>query len=182
MKTNEQETSDPVGIIRCLKDFYSSLYTRRSNKTEDECIAYLRRINIPNLTDDERNVCEGKLTKMECSKLTGSNKSPGNDGFSKEIYVCFFQEIHSYLLYALNLSFIHGQLSISQRQAMITLIEKKGKDQRFLKNWRPISLINVDAKVASKSLALRVRKVLNSLIHSDQTAYLKIDTLVSLLD
>ena len=56
---------------------------------------------------------------------------------------------------------------------MITLIEKKGKDKRFLKNWRPISLINVDAKVASKSLALRVRKVLNSLIHSDQTAYLQ---------
>ena len=103
----------------------------------------------------------------------GNNKRPGNDGFSKEHYVCFFQEIHSYLRDALNLSFIHGQLSNSQRQAMITLIEKKGEDKRFLKNWRPISLINVVAKVASKSLALRVRKVLNSLIHSDQTAYLK---------
>ena len=176
VKTNEQETSDPIEIIRCLKDFYSSLYTRRSNKTEDYCIAYLRRINIPKLTDDERNVCEGKLTKMEiwnALNSMGNNKSPGNDGFSKEFYVCLFQEIHSYLLDALNLSFIHGQLSTSQRQAMITLIEKKGKDKRFLKNWRPISLINVDAKVASKSLALRVRKVLNSLIHSDQTAYLK---------
>ena len=56
---------------------------------------------------------------------------------------------------------------------MITLIENKVKDKRFLKNWRPISLIDVDAKVASKSLALRVRKVLNSFIHNDQTAYLK---------
>ena len=170
MKTNEQETSDPIEIIRCLKDFYSNLYTRRSNKTEDECIAYLRRINIPKLTDDERNVCEGKLTKMEiwnALNSMGNNKSPGNDGFSKEFYVCFFQEIHSYLLDALNLSFINGHLSISQRQAMITLIEKKGKDKRFLKNWRPISLINVDAKEDFKSLALRVRKVLNSLIHSD---------------
>ena len=83
-----------------------------------------------------------------------------------------FQEIHSYLLDALNLSFTHGQLFNSQCQAMITLIEK-GKDKRFLKNWRPISLINVYAKVASKSLAPRVRKVLDSLIHSDQTAYLK---------
>ena len=69
--------------------------------------------------------------------------------------------------------FTHGQLSNFQRQAMVTLMEKKGKDKRFLKNCRPISLINVDVKVASKSLALRVRKVLNSLIHSDQTAYLK---------
>ena len=89
-------------------------------------------------------------------------------------FLCvLFQEIHSSLLDALILSFNHGQLSNSQCQAMIPLIENKGKDKRFLKNWRPISIINVDAKIPSTSLALRVRKVLNSLIHSDQTAYLK---------
>ena len=137
------------------------MFTRRSNKTGDECIAYLKNINIPKLTDDERYVCEGKLTEMEIWNALnpmGNNKSPGNDGLSKEFYVHFFQEIHSYLLDALNLSFTYGQLSNSQCQAMITLIEKKGKDKRFLKNWMPILLINVDAKVASKSLALRVTK------------------------
>ena len=60
-KTNDQETSDPTEIIRSLKKYYSSLYTRRSNKTEED----LRNINIPKLTDDEKCVCEGKLTKME---------------------------------------------------------------------------------------------------------------------
>ena len=91
----------------------------------------------------------------------------------KSFIFVFFYEIHNYLLESLNYSFIHGQLSHSQRQAMITLIEKKGKDKRFLKNWRPISLINVDAKIASKCLAFRTRNVLSSLIHSDQTAYVK---------
>ena len=43
----------------------------------------------------------------------------------------------------------------------------------MLKNWRPISLINPDAIIASKALALRIRKVLGSLICSDQTAYVK---------
>ena len=52
-------------------------------------------------------------------------------------------------------------------------MEKKGKDKRYLKNWRPISLINVDTKIASKCLASRVKKVLSNLIHSDQTAYVK---------
>ena len=47
---------------------------------------------------------------------------------------------------ALNQSFEIGQLSTSQKQAIITLIEKKDKDKRYIKNWRPISLINVDAK------------------------------------
>ena len=72
--------------------------------------------------------------------------------------------------FAIQLSFIHGQLSHSQHQAMITLIEKKDKDKKFLKNWRPISLINVDAKIASKCLAFRIRNILSSLILSDQTA------------
>ena len=100
----------------------------------------------------------------------GNNKSPGNDGLSKEFYICFFNEIHLYLLQALNMSFREGQLSSSQRQAVIVLIEKKDKDKRFLKNWRPISLINIDAKIASKAIALRIKKVIGNLVHCDQTA------------
>ena len=58
------------------------------------------------------------------------------------------------------MSFREGQLSSSQRQAVIVLIEKKDNDKRFVKNWRPISLINVDAKIASKAIALRIKKVI----------------------
>ena len=56
---------------------------------------------------------------------------------------------------------------------MITLLEKKDKDKRLLKNWRPISLINVDDKVASKALAKRLEPILPSLIHHSQTAFIK---------
>ena len=38
-------------------------------------------------------------------------------------------------------------MSLSQKQAVITLIEKKGNDRSLLENWRPISLVNVDAKI-----------------------------------
>ena len=54
---------------------------------------------------------------------------------------------------------------------MITLIEKSGRDKQLIKNWRPISLLNVDAKILSKILADRVKKIISSLISSDQTAY-----------
>ena len=60
-----------------------------------------------------------------------------------------------------------------QKQAVITLIEKKGKDKRLVKNWRPISLFNVDAKLASKTLAKRLEKVLPEVIHFNQNAFVK---------
>ena len=58
-------------------------------------------------------------------------------------------------------------------RSIITLIEKKGKDNRMIKNWRPISLINVDAKIASKTLAKRLEQVLPRIIHSNPNAFVK---------
>ena len=46
-----------------LKAFYSSLYTRRSTKSESECLSYLRTVNILKLTESEKDSCEGRLTK-----------------------------------------------------------------------------------------------------------------------
>ena len=54
---------------------------------------------------------------------------------------------------------------------MITLIEKKDRDKRYIKNWRPISLLNVDTKILSKILAIRIKKVISYIISHDQTAY-----------
>ena len=102
-----------------------------------------------------------------------NDKTPGNDGLTKEFYVCFFNELGKLLVETLNFSYENGELSTSQKQAVITLIQKKNKDSRFIKNWRPISLINVDMKVASNALAERMKKVIYSIIHCDQTAYVK---------
>jgi len=64
-------------------------------------------------------------------------------------------------------------MSSSQKQAVITLIEKKGKDRSFLENWRPISLVNVDAKIMSKAIATRIKNVLRNIIHHNQTGFIK---------
>ena len=50
-----------------------------------------------------------------------------------------------------------GEMSLSQKQAIVTLIKKKGKDRSLLENWRPISLLNVDAKIMSKVVAARLK-------------------------
>ena len=102
-----------------------------------------------------------------------NGKSPGNDRLTKEFYVCFLNEINDSLVAALNRSFEVSQLSSSQCQAVIVPIEKKDKDKMLIKNWRPISLVNVDSKIASKALASGMKMVLNNISKCDQTAYVK---------
>ena len=116
------------------------------------------------------------LTKngmLESTKCYEKRKRLGNDGLTKEFYVCFFNEISDSLVAVLNRSFEVSQLSSSQRQAVIVLIEEKEKDKRLIKNWRPISLINVDSKLASKAPASRMKTVLSNIIKCNQTAYVK---------
>ena len=64
-------------------------------------------------------------------------------------------------------------LPASQRQAVVNQIPKKDRDRLYLKNWRPISLLNQDYKIASKVIARRTQRVLPSVIHPDQCACIR---------
>ena len=66
-----------------------------------------------------------------------------------------------------------GELSASQKESVIRLIAKKGKDQSTIKGHRPISLINNDAKIYSKCLSERLRKLTNAVVDHDQLAYME---------
>ena len=102
-----------------------------------------------------------------------SNKSPGNDELSKEFFETFWEEIKDVYINSLKQAKIKNTLSISQRQAVIKLLEKKDRDKRIIKNWRSISLLNVDTKILSKALAAKLKPVLPSIISSNQTAYVE---------
>ena len=73
---------------------------------------------------------------------------------------------------SLNYSYKHGELSASEKQEVIVLIEKKDRDLRQL-ILRPISLIKVDVNIGTKALAKRMDKVLLQIIHHNQNAYVK---------
>ena len=96
--------------------------------------------------------------------------SSGSDGLPAECYKVFWNDVHQYLLNALNCAYAKVLLAITQnrRRGLITLLPKKNKPADFLKNWRPITLLNCDYKVATKSIASRMRKVLPRIINCDQ--------------
>ena len=66
-----------------------------------------------------------------------------------------------------------GKLTPSQRQSVIRLIEKKGKDREMIKNWRPISLMKVDTKIIAKAIANRLKSTVQEIIGMEQTGFLK---------
>ena len=74
-------------------------------------------------------------------------------------------------LIAFNYAFENGEMSISQKCGIISPIPKKDKDKKYLKNWRPISLLNNDYKIVTKALALRLEKVLPTINSPNQTGY-----------
>ena len=105
------------------------------------------------------------------------DKSPGNDGISREFYDFFWEDVGILMFDSFMEAKVKKELSVSQRQAIIKLLEKMDKDRRFIKNWRPISLLNIDVKILNKALAKKLKGVLKSIVGANQTAYVEEDLL-----
>ena len=166
-------TTDQGEILKYQREFYKKLYSSERND-EIDYDAFLNDPSLPTLTEFQRQACEQDLTLEECHlslKTFSKNKSPGTDGINVEFYDYFWRIIGQPLYQCFIYSFEHGELSNSQRQAIITLLEKPGKDRQQIKNWRPISLLNHDFKILTKALSLRIRKVLPDIIHHNQSGY-----------
>ena len=170
-------TTDPFNILSEQKRFYQELYTSQNDTDNSQStVSFLSNLDIPLLTEEQKLSCEGIISPDECAALLESfqnNKTPGNDGIPVEFYKKFWPLIGESFTECANECFKKGEMSRSQKQAVITLIEKKGKDRSFLENWRPISLLNVDAKIMSKVIATRIKSVLSSIIHHNQTGFIK---------
>ena len=100
-------------------------------------------------------------------------KTLGTDGLNAEFYQSFWPDIRQFPLASINYSLEHGTLSIAQRRVIISLLPKGDKDRLYLKNWRPISFLNVGYKILAKALANRLIEFLPQLIDEDQTGYVK---------
>ena len=130
------------------------------------------------MTPEEKDSCEGNISAKECLdalKGMGHGKSPGMDGFTVEFYNFFWKDLSHYLVWSINFSCTcsTGKMSITQRSVLKTTLPKPNKTKFYLKNWRPISLLGVDYKIASAAIANRIKKVLQTIISHTQKGFLK---------
>ena len=90
---------------------------------------------------DQKVVCDNDLTDkklFDALKGTPNNKSPGNDGLTKDFYEKFCDELRDSFINSVKLTYQRNALSTSQRHAVIKLMEKTDRDKTMVKNWRPI--------------------------------------------
>ena len=163
-------TTDTYEIIQETHKFYKQLYT--AEETSQEATTQIFDIDIPILTDTERDKCEGHVTLDETTDAVNkmaNNKSPGIDGLTTNFYKHFWDLFGEKLTFIYNEAFLRGHLTLMQKRGIISLLYKKN-DRTKLTNWRPVSLLTTDYKILAKALALRLSKVIASIIHTDQTA------------
>ena len=132
-------------------------------------------LDIPMLTLQEKTSLEGEITLAEASlalKNMKNYKSPGSDGFTAEFFKFFWLQLGSFVVRSLNDGFRKSELSTTQKEGVIICIPKGDKSKDLIKNWRPISLLNVVYKIGSACIAKRLKSVLPSLINEDQTGFM----------
>ena len=161
--------SDTTGLCNLISAFYSDLFS--SQPTDTAARESLLSNISSTLTPDQASSCDGPLSIRECRfALLGmaKRKAPGSDGLPMEFYVKFWDVLGADLVCVLNSCYQDGCLSPSQRSGVISLSFKKG-DRLDIRNWRPISLLNVDYKLASRVMAGRLLKVIHPFVDKDQT-------------
>ena len=175
--TRVKEIKEQKEIEKEVRNFYGELYSNHDANIKVNSIEEFLEADFDSLPKFNNEVCasmEGLLTLEEVTKYlkkTKNNAAPGSSGFSTEFYKFFWIDIKHRFLNAANKSFQDEQLPISQSYGVITLLPKGEKEKCFLKNWRPITLLNTMYKIISGCIAARIKPNLEKIIHPDQKGF-----------
>ena len=161
-------TETPNEMREITRDFYCNLFS--PDPVSLDCQQKILS-DLPQLDNSLKENCDAQLSYEELTaavKLISTGKSPGIDGLPGELYQHFWPILGTDLHEVLLASIEAGELPLSCRRAVITLLPKKG-DNNLLKNWRPVSLLCADYKIFTKALSLRLKPTLSNIIHVDQS-------------
>ena len=136
---------------------------------------FLDKCHLPKLNQGQMSKLNRPITAKEIETIIKSlptKNSPEPDDFSSEFYKTFKEELIPILLKLFHTIETEGTLPNSVYKATITLIPTLQKDNTKKENYRPISLMNTDAKILNKILANQIQEHIKTIIHHDQVSFI----------
>ena len=118
----------------------------------EEMDRFLEKFTLPRLNQEEIGIMNNPITNTETESVIKNlpkNKSPGPDSFTGEFYQTFRDEPMPILL-KLSQKITEETLPNSFYKATITLIQKPNRGNTKKENYKPVSLMNIDAKILNK--------------------------------
>ena len=164
-------STDQREIIQEQERFYRQIY--QSNKEISFGIINTTGITI---SSQHRNELEEEITLNELTtaiKELKINKTPGCDGIAAEFYKEYWTELEPIIFPMYKEVEKESKFGPSARRGIISLIPKKNKDTRYIKNLRPLTLLNTDYKIMAKAVANRLKKTLPTIIGEQQTGFME---------
>jgi hypothetical protein len=126
------------------------------------------KLNQEDINHLNRSITQNKIEAATAIKSLPKKKSPGPDRFSAEFYQTF-KELTPTYLNLFHKTEREGKLPNAFYEASIKLIPKPGKDTSKKENYRPISLMKIDAKIFNKIMANRIQQHIKKIIHHDHS-------------
>ena len=163
-----EKITDFVGIVERVEEFYRELY-KKEGVDEESSRQVIDKLEA-RLSDEDREVCEGEISKGEIENAInglGRNKSPGIDGIIGEFYIEFREELVPVLERLYRWIEEKGEMPHSMITGLVSIIYKKGSRDK-LENYRPLTVLNGDYKVLAKVLANRLKEVIGTVVGSTQ--------------
>lgn len=169
--------TEQSSILAEEKHFFEELYTQPKPTLDHSSIQDLglSEDQIPTISDLDRERLEQDYSPEELRKALGKlnkAKCPGSDGLTTEFFLKFWEQLGPHFCRSLQHSLDIGEMSVEQRRGVISLIPKKGSDRRFVRNWRPITLLNTDYKIFTKAVACRLQSCVKQVVHPNQTGFI----------